>query len=246
MPPADRPRETLPSPGADRAQDVYDRLRHAILTMGLMPGEKLSERSLEGTLGGSRTPIREALLRLEVEGLVTRQGRSHRVTPLEVSEIMEAFEYREHIEAAIAHLACQRATPADLARVQAVLDQSKDKDDAAAWFVIGTDFHVMLAELSGNRFLVRAVTDILTRIERARWIMCSLPEARMGAYDEHSNILRLIAEKRGAEAAEALALHARGLRDILATALAQLRVGLRAQGVEVIGRKQVPASPEGK
>lgn len=215
----------------DRAQDVYDRLRHAILVMDLMPGEKLSERALQDFVNGSRTPIREALLRLEVEGLITRRGRSYNVTPLELSEIMEAFEFREHIEAVIAQLCCQRATAADLARVQQVLDQSKDKDDAATWFAIGTDFHVMLAELSGNRFLVRAMIDIMTRIERARWIMCSLPSARSDAYQQHSHILNLIGENKPTAAAEALILHARGLRDILATALSQARLGLRARGM---------------
>lgn len=230
--------ETPSQPVApDLAQDVYERLRAAILTLELLPGEKLSERALEGMLGSSRTPIREALLRLEAEGLIARQGRSPRVTPLELAEILEAFEYREHIEAAVAHLACKHATPEDLARIQAVLDAGRKGADAAAWYEIGTDFHIMLARLSRNRFLVRAVTDILTRIERARWIMCSLPSARDEAHDEHSHVLHLIAEKRADDAAEALKLHARGLRDILAEALSQRgRPGLRARGVDVVDR----------
>lgn len=231
--PAPAPAPTQP----ERGPDVYSRLRAAILTLDLLPGERLSERALEGMLGASRTPIREALLRLEAEGLIMRQGRSLRVTSLELAEILEAFEYREHIEAAVAHLACQHATPDDLARLQAVLDAGQRGADAAAWFEIGSDFHIMLARLSRNRFLVRAVNDILTRIERARWIMCSLPSARDEAYAEHSHILRLIGEKRADEAAEALKLHARGLRDILSEALSQRsRAGLRARGVDVVDR----------
>lgn len=218
---------------ADRAGEIYSRLRQAILVMDLMPGEALSERALEGLLGSSRTPIREALLRLEVEGLVTRQGRSLQVTALELSTVLEAFEYREFIEAAVAQLASQRATPEEIARIQAVLDQSRTRDDTASWFAIGTDFHVMLAGLSGNGFLVRAMTDILTRIERARWIMCSLPSARSEAYAEHSQILRLVADGRAEEAAAALAAHSRGLRDILSEALSQQRLGLRGRGVGI-------------
>ncbi len=221
----------------ERAPDTYARLRTAILSLDLLPGEKLSERALEGMLGTSRTPIREALLRLEAEGLILRQGRSLRVTPLELDEILEAFEYREHIEAAVAHLACKHATPEELTRLQEVLDAGRQGADTAAWFEIGSSFHHRLAKLSRNRFLVRAVTDILTRIERARWIMCSLPSARDDAHDEHSHILRLIAENRADEAAEALKIHARGLRDILAEALSQRsRPGLRALGVDVVDR----------
>lgn len=208
----------------ESAPSVHDRLRHAILTMKLRPGERISERELEEILGSSRTPIREALFRLEGEGLIARQGRSYRVAPLELTEVLEAFEYREHIESAIAHLACERASAEDLARIKAVLDAGLADGTVATWFAIGTDFHIMLAELSGNRFLVRAVTDVLTRIERARWMMASLPSARAEAYDEHLNILNLIAGKQAQKAAEALAIHARGLRDKLAQAITDNRL----------------------
>lgn len=220
-----------PECSEDVAEDVYTRLRQAILIMDLMPGEALSERTLETLLGSSRTPIREALQRLEGDGLVTRQGRSLHVTALELSAVLEAFEYREFIEAAVAQLASLRATPDGIARIQAVLDQSQTRNDTATWFAIGTDFHVMLAELSGNSFLVRAMTDILTRIERARWIMCSLPSARSEAYAEHGQILQLVAERRAEAAAAALVAHGRGLRDILSKALKQQHLGLRGRGL---------------
>ncbi|WP_417599087.1 GntR family transcriptional regulator [Pararhodobacter oceanensis] len=246
MPPENDPEsgpETGPESGTDatanpaQGADVYTRLRAAILTLDLLPGERLSERALEGMLGASRTPIREAVLRLETEGLIQRKGRVMRVTSLELAEILEAFEYREHIEAAVAQLACQHATKADITRLQKILDAGRQGADAAAWFEIGSDFHILLAELSRNRFLVRAVTDILTRIERARWIMCSLPSARDEAHDEHSQILRLIELNRPEQAAEALKEHGRGLRDILAESLSQRsRAGLRARGVDIIDR----------
>ncbi len=220
-----------PGRSEDVAEDVYTRLRQAILVMDLMPGDALSERTLETLLGASRTPIRAALQRLEGDGLVTRQSRSLHVTALELSVVLEAFEYREFIEAAVAHLASRRATPDAISRIQVVLDQSRTRDDTATWFAIGTDFHIMLAELSGNSFLVRAITDILTRIERARWIMCSLPSARSGAYAEHSQILELVAEGRAEAAATALVDHGRGLRDILSEALKQQHLGRRGQGL---------------
>lgn len=218
-----------------RAQDVYDRLREEIISLRLLPGERVSERALETMLGSSRTPIREALLRLEGEGLINRQERGHRVAPIELAEVMEAFECREHLEAAVAQLACERASPADIDAIQAILDAGLGDDTTATWFAIGTDFHVKLAELSGNRFLVRAITDVLTRIERARWIMASVPNARAEAHDEHSHILRLIKAKRADDAAEALALHARALRDRLADGLSENRQVLRARGFDVMG-----------
>jgi len=214
---------------------VYERLRRAILSLELLPGAPVSERALEPLLGASRTPIREAMLRLTSEGLVQRDGRSHRVAPIDLDELMEAFEYREHIEAAVARILCERPDPEGMARLQAALDGGLGDDSPETWFGIGVDIHTGLARLTGNRFLARAAQDVATRISRARWLMVSLPEARAAAHEEHSRILRLIAEVRAEEAVAAVIAHSRDARDTLAAAIRQSRNGLRVHGVAVIG-----------
>lgn len=217
-----------------RPKGVYRRLRQAILSLDLLPGEQMSERALERLLGTSRTPVREALVRLQAEGLVVRQGRGYRVTPIDLSELLDVFEFRESVEAAAVRLACDRAEQAELREIQTLLDAGLHDDSPEIWFDIGTDVHVSLARLSRNRFLVRAVEDIVTRIARARWMMASSSQGRADAHREHSTIVRLIAERRHDEAADAVVRHSRIVRDQIVTALRDSRRGSRAQGIDVV------------
>ena len=161
------------SEGGGRAQDVYERLRDDLLALRLVPGERLSERNLERRLGASRTPIREALMRLEAEGLVQRGEGGLRVAPLDLDELLEVFELRIETEALAVRLACTRADHARLDALQARMDGVLADPSPDAWYAIGTDYHIELAALSGNRFVHRSVRDAVTRIARARWLMAS-------------------------------------------------------------------------
>lgn len=219
---------------APHALAAYDRLREDILALRLLPGERLSERALEPVLGASRTPIREALHRLEMEGLVVRGGQGYRVAPIDLAELLEVFEYRETVEPAAIRLACTRATLDEIAAIQAVLDAGQGDESPDTWFAIGSDVHVSMARLSGNRFLIRAIEDVVTRIARARWMMATSPEARGRAHEEHSAILRLIAERRPDAAAEAVIAHGRVVRDTLVAAIRDQRPGLRAHGMAIL------------
>ena len=213
---------------------VYTQLREAILTLRLLPGARIAERQLEKMLGSSRTPIREALHQLEADGLVVRGGRSHIVAPVDLAELMEVFEYREHIESAIVRLACQRAQPQDIERIRAIIDVALHDDGQELWFEIGTDFHLELAQLSGNRFLIRAMNDIMTRVARARWMIASVPENRSTAHREHSHILDLIAARRADEVVEVIVKHTRFVQENLAKAIRETRLRFRAEGLDII------------
>ena len=76
---------------------AYENLRDLILTLELAPGERLSERWLETRFEGSRTPIRAALVRLETEGLIQREGRGYIVAPIQLGEIEHVFAFRETV-----------------------------------------------------------------------------------------------------------------------------------------------------
>ncbi|HHW2572397.1 TPA: GntR family transcriptional regulator, partial [Pseudomonas aeruginosa] len=76
-------------------QQAEERLRRLILDMEIGPGERLTERWLEGQTGASRSSIRTALVRLEAEGLVAREGRGWLVPPIDLQEIEQLFVYRE-------------------------------------------------------------------------------------------------------------------------------------------------------
>ncbi|WP_366555373.1 GntR family transcriptional regulator [Aquibaculum sediminis] len=220
---------------------VYERLRADILSLHLLPGERISERALEARLGSSRTPIREALLRLEVEGLVSRAGRSLRVAPIDLAELLEVFEYREVIEAEAVRLACRRAKAKDLAEVARMLDRLEGDESPETWFDVGTEVHVSFARLSGNRFLARAVQDTVTRIARARWMMAKSEQGRADSLREHREILQFISQGQAEEAAAAVIAHTRIVRDTLVAALREGQRSYRAHGLAVLDRAVEPA-----
>jgi DNA-binding GntR family transcriptional regulator len=105
------------------AEDVVERIRNAILSAQLAPGARLSEAMLSDLMGVSRGPVREALARLELEGLVVvgRTGRAS-VARLSREDLDEVFSLRRMLERLAVEYACRRATPEDLAALQTVVD----------------------------------------------------------------------------------------------------------------------------
>lgn len=212
----------------------YERLRAAILSLDLLPGERLSERGLESMLGASRTPIRAALMRLENEGLTLRDARTWRVTPIDLSEIRALMEYREALETAVVALAVDRAEDADLESLDAIVRAGDEHDDADAVLRDGSDFHVALARLSRNPFLVDAIAGTLLRLSRTRWLEVRSAASRAQAAAEHREIVTAVAA-RDAERARALVVaHARGTRDRLLASLSEDRLRLRGRGLSIV------------
>jgi len=215
---------------------ITDQLREMVLSLDLGPGERLTERWLETQFQGSRTPIRAALLRLEAEDLVRRDGRNWVVAPIDLGEIAALAEFREPLETTAVRLACVRAAETDLETVAALLDSCRPDVPRAAWHQAGTDFHVELARLSGNPFLFKALRGVMTRLSRARWLEVLTETSRAQAWSEHRRILELIRERQPDAAAEAAAAHIRATRDRLLRSLDEDRRGLRARGFAVLGQ----------
>lgn len=218
----------------------YERLRTAILSLELVPGERLSERGLETLLGASRTPIRGALMRLENEGLTRRAGRGWQVTPIDLAEVREILEYREAVEAAAVALAVERAGDDELAALRTLAEARREQDDEETGLRDGGDFHVALARLSRNQFLAEGMAGALTRLSRTRWLEVRTPESRAQARDEH---LAIIAAVRARDTEQAVALvtaHSRGTRDRLLAYLQEERRRLRGRGFSIIESSAAP------
>jgi DNA-binding GntR family transcriptional regulator len=230
---------------------AYESLRSAILSLELLPGEGLSERGLEERLAASRTPIRAALMRLENEGLTRRAGRGWQVTPIDLAEVRAVMEYREVIEAAVVGLAVQRAADDELAALRLLAEGSGEPDvhDGAqkssdgsgeAGLRRGGYFHLALARLSRNPFLVEAMRDSLTRLSRTRWLEVRTAESRAQALAEHLEIVAAV-RARDADRASALVVsHSRGTRDRLLDHLAEERRRLRGRGFAIIESSETP------
>jgi DNA-binding GntR family transcriptional regulator len=191
-----------------KPNQVYEALRGDILAFQLAPELALSERWLEDRYGASRTPIRAALARLETEGLVLRDGRVRRVAPVSLDEMREAVVYRSGLERQAVFLFTPLATAEQLAHLHHLGTTDVEGPDAERPNVEGMltaaeMFHLEIARMSGNRFLARAVDEVMMRLFRARYLAASSLERRRRAAEEHVAIVEAI---RAGDAAQASAL----------------------------------------
>lgn len=223
------------APSDTPAPDLYARMREAVLSLELAPAQRLSERGLEPQFGASRTPIRAALMRLESEGLVSRDPRGWTVAPIDLDELATLAEYRQVLESAIVRLATERATDEDLAAVAELARTLSSVSSADDGLGTGTGFHRELAALSGNAFLASALEGVLTRLYRTRWLEVRSPETRERALHEHEAIAEALRLRDAAGAELAVGQHLRATQQRLLESLSANRVGLRASGMTIAG-----------
>jgi len=216
---------------------IHDQLREMILSLDLAPGERLTERWLEDRFEGSRTPIRAALARLEGEELVRREGRNWIVSPIDLGELEALAEFREPLEMTAVRLACQRASETDLAAIEEMLNACQSGAPREEWHRVGTDFHVEIARLSGNPFIVRAIEGVMTRLSRARWLEVWTEPSREQAWTEHRRILGFIRNNEPDAAAREVCEHVRDTLGRLLRSLNDDRRSLRARGFAVVGTR---------
>ncbi|MGD0702884.1 MAG: FCD domain-containing protein [Trebonia sp.] len=231
--------------GTDGDDSAYGRLRGAILSLELIPGERVTERGLESLLGASRTPIRAALMRLENDGLTQREGRGWRVTPIDLAEVRAVMEYREAVEVAAVRLAVERADDEELAALWALAGAHRGCDDEETGLRDFSDFHLALVRLSRNQFLADGMSGALTRLSRTRWLGVRTPESRSNARDEHLGIVAALKVRATDEAAALTVAHNRGTRDRLLACLSEERRRLRGRGLAIIESAAIaPRAPD--
>lgn len=198
------------------ASDVaYQELKRAITEWEYAPGMQLIEENLSKDLEVSRTPLRQALYRLELEGLIIRQpnGRIH-VAPITVEEVEEIYKVREVLEGLLAREATPRVTDEHLRRLEDMLammrraaEQHRNEDTVK----YGSNFHQLLHELSGNQTARRFLDQLNSRIERYR---------RIGGYknpgyepmrpvEEHRRILEALSQGDPDQVETAMRQHVR-------------------------------------
>ena len=187
---------------------VFEHLREAIVKGVLAPGDRLMEVQLAEEMGVSRTPVREAIRKLELEGFVVMvPRRGAYVSDLSVKDVVETYEIRSALEALAAGLAADRITDDEVGELERILDQvgeSLQKNDLLRSISLDEAFHDVLYRASHNDRLAQIINNLREHIQRFRRTSLSTP-GRMGAvYEEHKKIAEAIAE-HNAELAEQLA-----------------------------------------
>lgn len=182
---------------ASLVEQAYAVLRQRILDNVYPPGHRALESALAEELGVSRTPLREALVRLQDEGLVQVVPRhGMRVLPVSAVDMRELYEVLTALESlAVERAAARRPAPAALAPLeQATRDMARalKADDLDAWAKADERFHRLLVELSGNRLLAEAATRCLDRAYRARMFTLRLRAKPVNSTREHAELVRRI------------------------------------------------------
>ncbi|MBE3574753.1 MAG: GntR family transcriptional regulator [Firmicutes bacterium] len=187
---------------------VFESLRQAIMTGQLRPGERLMEVQLANELGVSRTPVREAIRKLELEGLVVMIPRKGAyVSRMSTRDIQEVFEIRATLEGLAATLAVERATEQELDELQALLGRIAEciaRNDVKTMVEVDTEFHRQLFQCAHNSRLVQIMQNLREYVQRFRSTSLAYPGRMKVALDEHRQVVQAI-RRRDREQAQALA-----------------------------------------
>ena len=206
-------------------KDAYALILEAIDSHIYKPGDRLVENELADRFGVSRTPIREALQRLETQGLLTRDGRSLIVASLDHTQLSELYVVRGELEGLAARLAARHATSEEIGVLRDMLDADRAlQNDPESLSRANRRFHHQIHLASHNRFLIRQL-DLVHRSMALLATTSLAAEGRAeGTLEEHASIVTAI-EARDGDAAYA------ALRDHISQAY-KIRLKLDAEAVE--------------
>jgi len=196
----------VPVPRRSRADDVYEQLKRDVAQFTLVPGDRFTENELGERLGVSRTPVRQALVRLQQEGYVEVLFRSGwRVLPFDFAKFEQLYDLRMVLETTAARRLCagtpSSTSPTDRALLSALeaiwlvplAQRSTNTEQVCLW---DEDFHCALVAAAGNAEMARVHRDVTERIRIIRRLDFTQQARISTTYDEHAKILKAIRAKR--------------------------------------------------
>ncbi|HWJ02374.1 MAG TPA: GntR family transcriptional regulator [Verrucomicrobiae bacterium] len=187
---------------------VFESLREAIISGVLKPGERMMEIQLADEMGVSRTPVREAIRKLELEGFVVMIPRKGAyVAGISLKDIADVFEIRAALEGLAAGLAAERITEEELELMERLLVRKGEiieTNDLESLVEVDTDFHATLYQASRNERLVQILSNLREQIQRFRTTSLAVPGRMKEALEEHRKIIEALSE-RNVALAQALA-----------------------------------------
>ena len=204
--------------GDNAADQVHERLRDGILSGEFRPNQRLVEEELARQLQVSRTPIREALLRLRQQGLVHRD-RGWQVQDHGPDEILEFLEARAEVESAAARLAARRISDAELARLDELMELMEAERNRRIINAYNDEFHAIVTDAARNHVLAN-----LARATLINYWNFSSPIVFTEAQDmvvnaEHRELKSALADRDAEHAAAVARAHVRHTADVIADAL---------------------------
>lgn len=180
------------------AERAYRVLKELILSNQLPAGSQLLEQEAALRLGMSRTPVREAMVRLEQDGVAEiRPRHGMRVLPVSADDMREIYEVLTSLESTAAEMVARRGvTDAELAELQTAvseMDAALALDDLEAWAAADQRFHSLLVALTRNQRLQQMVTQLGEQAHRARMLTLRLRPKPVGSNRDHAMLVAAIA-----------------------------------------------------
>ena len=200
-------------------QDIYDRLKKSIIYGELSPGEKLSEVALAGKMKVSRTPIREAFRQLQMEGYITvESNKGAYVSKLPPEEIEEIYDIISLLEGYAAELTARRVKDSELRELRELQGQlvvSASRKKYREYIEKNTEFHHVIARLSGSKKLVKIINELRTRIYRYRLVSVTIPGYLEEYASHHEDVIDAIGRKDFLSARKYMQEHVIFVKEVL-------------------------------
>jgi DNA-binding GntR family transcriptional regulator len=240
------------SPKSPSAKQVYQELRQMILEFELYPGSRVTETELAEIFNVSRTPIREAVQRLEAEGYLTvRPKQGCFIRELDLEQLMHFYEVRIALEKLSVDNACIFMKEAQLQHLAEAWDpkiQRGRTDESEAMEALDESFHIRLAEGGGNRALADYLRDVNNHIRVIRRLDFTEGARIDQTYEEHYEICQLLLKRDAAAAKEAMVRHIKRSEEfaktLTLTQLAQKRIRAAAGSDRDQRRTRTMIAPE--
>jgi DNA-binding GntR family transcriptional regulator len=194
-----------------------------VLNGELAPGTQILEQELAEMVGMSRTPVREALIRLQSDGLVEVVPRHGvRIVPMSLTDMHDIYMILVGLEPVAASLAAERGVSEEelavLIRATEAMESALDRDDMEGWALADEEFHLAVMHQSGNSRLTAIVTNTWDQVHRARQLTIRLrhPNQPRRSVQEHFQLIEAIRNRDAVAAAEIFRDHRlRGVKEQL-------------------------------
>lgn len=198
---------------------VYEELKMQILTGGIVPGTRMMEVELAEEMGVSRTPIREAIRKLEKEGLVTIEPRRGAyASRISTDDMVEILEVRQDLEGLAAYLAASRMSEENLSELRQVAEgynKAVKDGDMTSMISHDTRFHRLIVDSCNNKILVHMVEQLQEMVLRFRYIYYDNFKRAEHMPAEHRAIMDAIADGNADKAREAADTHIYRLKQLV-------------------------------
>jgi DNA-binding GntR family transcriptional regulator len=204
---------------------IRGKIEESIKDGVLLPGDSIDEAELAAQYQVSRTPIREALIQLQAQGLLTSLPRGGViVAKMDLQQLLSLWELLAELEGVTVRLACQRMTPAELAELELLHEQSRavmEADDLAGWQESNLKFHELIYHATRNPYLRQEVLRMRTRTGYYRRHAFGALGQLKNSFDQHSLIVEAFTRHDADSACKAMLVHmrpaddAKGLTDFI-------------------------------